>query len=320
MLRNTTKPQVIIAADKNVLKDIIDMAAAVRGDLGQLQRKPLFVLYDEPTSPLVHSNEALEKLMMMAEYRLPTNYSPGMMAGATGPVTMAGAVALANAEILAGLVVHQLKSPGAPFIFGAGMSPLDMSSGQPTYSAPEAMMTQAGVCQLGRALYGLPTWGFAGCSASKTTDEQAVNEAVSYIMMAGWMGSNLVHDVGYLEFGLTYSYDLLAICNESIGQLRRMMEGIRVDREHLAIEAIKRVGVGGSYVGDAHTFGHFRENWQPELTDRKTHKAWTKKGSTTMGRRAGERVREILDNHRPAPLPTDVDEAIDRILDKAARK
>jgi trimethylamine--corrinoid protein Co-methyltransferase len=314
MIRNSTKPQVITAADRQTLNDIVDIAAAAVGGRDELKRKPVFVLYDEPTSPLVHIKEALEKLIFMAENNLPTNYSPGIMAGGTSPVTMAGAIAQANAEILAGLVIHQLTNPGAPFIFGAGMSPMDMQSMQPTYSAPEAMITQAGLCQIGRCLYDLPTWGFGGCSAAKLVDAQAVNEAAAYIMMAGWMGTNLVHDVGYLEFGLTYSFDLLVLCDEIIGQVRRMMEGIRVDKEHLAVESIKRVGPGGHFLGDEHTMRHFRENWQPGLTDRKTYETWKSQGAASMEQRAKEKVKHILENHRPQELPAEVNAEIDKIL------
>ena len=318
MIRNTTKPQVITAADKTSLNDIIDIAAAVVGGREELSRKPIFVLYDEPTSPLVHINEALEKLMFMSENNLPTNYSPGIMAGGTSPVTMAGAIAQANAEILAGLVIHQLKNSGAPFIFGAGMSPMDMQSMQPTYSSPEAMITQAGLCQIGRCLYNLPTWGFGGCSASKLADEQAVNEAATYIMMSGWMGTNLVHDLGYLEFGLTYSFDLLVLCDEFIGQVRRMMEGIRVDKEYLAVDCIKRVGPGGHFLGDDHTLDHFRENWQPDLTDRKTYEDWKDQGAKRMGQLAKEKIRKIIETHQPEPLLPEVDAKIDKILEIAA--
>ena len=319
MLRNSTKPQVITAADKTSLNDIVDIAAAAVGGHEALSRKPLFVLYDEPTSPLVHMNEAMEKLMFMAEHNLPTNYSPGIMAGGTSPVTMAGAIAQANAEILAGLAIHQLVNPGAPFIFGAGMSPMDMLSMQPTYSAPEAMMTQAGLCQIGRCLYQLPTWGFGGCSAAKLADEQAVNEAATYIMMAGWAGTNLVHDVGYLEFGLTYSFDLLVMCNEFIGQVRRMMAGIRVDRESLAVEVIKRVGPGGHFLADEHTFDHFRDNWQPDLTDRRTYEDWHSRGSKSMGQLAKEKIDEIRKNHQPVPLSPEVEAEIDRVLERAKK-
>lgn len=316
MIRNSTKPQVITAANKSCLEDIVDIAAAVTGGRPELSRKPVFVLYDEPTSPLVHINEALEKLMFMAENNLPTNYSPGIMAGGTSPITIAGSIAQAIAEILAGLVIHQLTSPGAPFIFGAGMSPMDMQSMQPTYSSPEAMVSQAGVCQIGRCLYNLPTWGFGGCSASKLVDEQAVNEASSYIMMSGWMGTNLVHDVGYLEFGLTYSFDLLVMCDEFIGQVRRMMEGIRIDREYLAVDAVKRVGPGGHFLQDDHTLNHFRENWMPGLTDRKTYDTWKTEGATSMGRRTKEKIKYILENHQPESLPAEVDAEIDKILER----
>lgn len=317
MLRYSTKPQVITAANRECVNDLIDMAAVVLGDREEVTRKPIFVLYDEPTSPLVHTHEAIEKLLFMAKNRLPTNYAPGIMAGATSPVTLAGAIAQATAENLAGLVIHQLRNPGAPFVFGGGMSPMDMSSMQPTYSAPEAMMTQAGLCQIGRCLYNLPTWGFGGCSASKLADEQAVNEAATYLLMSAWMGTNLVHDVGYLEFGLTYSFDLLVMCDEFIGQIRRMMEGIRVDREHLAVDVVKRVGIGGHFLGDDHTLRHFKENWQPGITERKTYEKWVKNGGTTMGQRAKSKVKFVLENHVPEPLPDDKNAQIDEILQRA---
>lgn len=320
MLRNTTKPQVITAGDRESLNDIVDMAAAVVGGREELSRKPIFVLYDEPTSPLVHSYEAIDKLLFMAENRLPTNYSPGMMAGATGPVTMAGAITQANAEILTGLVIHQLKNPGAPFVFGAGMSPVDMNSMQPTYSAPEAMVTQAGLCEIARSLYDFPTWGFGGCSASKLVDGQAINEASNYILMAGLAGTNIIHDVGYLEFGLTYSFDLLVICDEIIGQTRRMMEGIKVDREHLAVDAIKRVGPAGHYLGDEHTFEHFRDNWEPDISDRNTYETWKKDGEKSMEDKAKEKVKHVLENHEPEPLSEEANEKIDKILERAKER
>jgi trimethylamine--corrinoid protein Co-methyltransferase len=173
------------------------------------------------------------------------------------------------------------------------------------------------LCQIGRCLYDLPTWGFGGCSASKLADAQAVNEATTYILMAGMMGTNLVHDVGYLEFGLTYSFDLLVMCNEFIGQVRRMMEGICVDREHLALETIKRVGPGGHYLQDDHTLNHFRDNWQPDITDRRTHETWVADGATSMEQRAKAKIKHILDNHQPESLSPEAIKKIDHILDRA---
>lgn len=314
MVMNTTKPLVVVSGpDVDVLKQIVEISALFAGGKEQLVEKPNFLLLVDPTSPLVHTDDAVSKLIYMAKNRLPVVYAPGIMAGATSPVTMAGAIAQANAEILAGLVVHQLTNPGAPFVFGGGMSPLDMKSGQPTYSAPEAMISQAGLCQLGRDLYQLPTWGFGGCSASKTCDEQAVIEASNYLMMSAWMGSNLVHDVGYMEFGLTFSLELLTICNEVIGQIRRLMGGIPMEEEQLAMEAITRVGPGGNFLTDPHTLQHFKKNWQPDLIDRKTRTAWQSQNSTTLVERTRIKMKKILKDHQPAKIHPDVLSEIEKI-------
>jgi trimethylamine--corrinoid protein Co-methyltransferase len=313
LIKYSKKPQVVIAGDKQCLADILELAASVcPGGKDELNRKPRFVLYDEPTSPLVHSFEAIDKLIFSAENWVPTNYSAGMLSGATGPVTQAGAITVAAAEALFGLTIHQLVNPGAPYVFGAGMSNIDMNSMEPTYASPEAMMTQAGLCELGRNLYHLPTWGFAGCCASKVADTQAINEAATYIFTAGLTGTNVNHDLGYLEFGLTFSFDLLVMTNESVGQLRRVMDGIPVNRETQALDAIREVGPGGNFLTADHTLDHYRENWIPDVSDRNTFERWTELGSTTMEQRCKNKIREIL--ARPA-RPENV-EKIDAVLKK----
>ena len=295
MAKYSKKPQVIIAINRQCLDDIVEIAASVLpGGREELKRKPRFVLYTEPTSPLVHSFEAIDKLIYAALNLIPTNYAPGMMAGATGPVTPAGAITLAAAEILFGLVIHQTANPGAPFVFGAGMSNIDMKSMQPSYASPEAMMTQAGLCELGRNLYTLPTWGFAGCCASKLADTQAINEASTYIFVAGLSGTNLNHDLGYLEFGLTFSFDLLVMCDESVGQLRRIMDGIPLTGETMALDAIRDTGPGGNFLDSDHTLDNYKENWMPGISDRNTFERWTEMGSLTMEDRVKEKIKTIL--------------------------
>lgn len=316
MVEFSTKPQVVISGPEiSILENIIDMAAVIAGDRECLSRKPTFLLLVNPTSPLVHAREAVEKIMVMARNRLPVIYAPGLMAGATCPITIAGAIVQANAEILCGLVIHQLTEPGAPFVFGAGMSPLDMNSGQPTYAAPEAIMAQAGLCQLGRELYKIPTWGFGGCSASKLCDEQAVNEAATYLQASAWMGTSLVHDIGYLESGLTYSFEYLVLCDEFIGQIRRMMSGIEINAEQLALDAIRRVGPAGTFLADPHTLTHFRENWMPDLTDRKTRKVWEKQGKLSMGERARRRVNQLLEPSPTVLLPPEISRKLHAVFE-----
>jgi len=315
MLKYSSKPQVIVAGDRKSLDDMTELAAAVTpGGREGLRRKPRFLLYDEPISPLVHGFEAIDKLIYCAENRIPTNYSAGMMSGGTGPVTLAGAITLAAAEAVFGLTIHQLVNPGAPFVFGAGMSNLDMASMQPTYASPEAMMTQAGLCELGRNLYNLPTWGFAGCCVSKVADTQAVNEAATYIFMAGLTGTNVNHDLGYLEFGLTYSFDLLVMADESVGQLRRIFDGIPVDRETQALQAIKEVGPGGNFLACDHTLDHYRENWTPGVSDRNTFERWTELGSLTMEQRCKAKIGKILGEPAKARNAGEIDAVLERIM------
>jgi len=315
LLKYSSKPQVIVAGDRKSLDDMTELAAAVApGGRAELKRKPRFLLYDEPISPLVHGFEAIDKLIYAAENRIPVNYSPGMMAGATGPITLAGAITLAAAEIVFGLTIHQLVNPGAPFVFGAGMSNLDMTSMQPSYASPEAMMTQAGICELGRNLYGLPTWGFAGCCASKVADTQAINEAATYIFMAGLTGTNVNHDLGYLEFGLTYSFDLLVMADESVGQLRRIFDGIPVNPETQALEAIREVGPGGNFLDCDHTLDHYRDNWFPGVSDRNTFERWTQLGSLTMEQRCKAKIQKILGESAKPQNASKIDAVLDKIM------
>ena len=312
MLKYSKKPQVIIATSRRSLNDIVELAAAaLPGGRGEIMRKPRFVLYTEPTSPLVHSFDAIDKLVYAAQNLIPTNYAPGMMAGATGPVTPAGAITLAAAEVLFGLTIHQLAYPGAPFVFGAGMSNIDMKSLEPSYASPEAMMTQAGLCELGRNLYNLPTWGFAGCSASKLADTQAINEASTYIFVAGLTGTNLNHDLGYLEFGLSFSFDLLVMTDESVGQLRRIMDGIPLSHETMAIDAVREVEPGGNFLVSDHTLNNYMENWTPGVSDRNTFERWTELGATSMEDRCKAKIKEILG----APLWPYNQKTIDAVLE-----
>ena len=222
MLEHTSKPIVFVTNDKGSCQRAIDMAAAAAGGLQALQEQPHIILYSEPSSPLQQSETAVDKLLLMAQHQLPVLHSPGPMMGATAPITMAGGLVMSLAEILSGLVLHQLQRPGAPFIFGAGLHHMDMKSAQICYASPEFQLTKAAVAELGR-WYGLPTWGYAGCSDSKAMDEQAALEAMLSVLMARLSGANLVHDVGYMESGLTTSFEMMVLTDELVAMTDRLM-------------------------------------------------------------------------------------------------
>ncbi len=319
MLRNSVKPQVVIAEDASTVADIIEMAAAAVGGKEKLQHRPLFALYCEPTSPLQMPYESVDKLLLAARSKVPVNFACGAVAGASTPVTVAGTVAQANAEALAGLALHQLANPGAPFLYGYGDSPLDMRTMQALYAVPEALLLQGALCDLAR-YYGLPSWGYAGCSSAKLFDEQAVVEATIFTLLGALQGCNIMHDVFYIESGRTGSLELLVLMDEVISRVKFLLRGVNCSPEHLAVEAIRRVGPGGSFLGDEHTARHFRESWQPELSDFNSYSAWEEAGSKTMGDRIPGKIRRLLEEHRPLPLDVAADKKIDEIIARAQER
>lgn len=313
MLEHTTKPIVFVTNDRSSCQRAIDMAAAVAGGYYALVEQQHILLYSEPSSPLQQSETAVEKLLLMAEYGLPVVHSPGPQMGATAPITMAGGLVMSLAEILSSLVLHQLKRQGAPFVFGAGIHHMDMSSMQICYASPEFQLTKAAIAQLGR-WYGMPTWGYAGCSDAKVMDEQAALEAMFSVIMARLSGANLVHDVGYMESGLTTSFEMITLTDELVAMTEHLLKGVSVSDDTLMVEELDNVGPGGQFVGTEETLTRFREFWFPSLLDRRTRPEWLEAGAMSLGQRLNRRVKEIIRDHRPAPLASNKKQKLQEIL------
>ena len=313
MLEDTVKPVVFVTNDRAACQRAIDMAIAVAGSRAALREQQHILLYSEPSSPLQQSGTAVEKLLLMAEYELPVVHSPGPQMGATAPITLAAGLVMSLAEIFSSLVVHQLTRPGAPFVFGAGIHHMDMGSAQICYASPEFQLTKAAIAELGR-WYGLPTWGYAGCSDAKVLDEQAALEATFSVITARLSGANLIHDVGYMESGLTGSYEMIVLTDELVGMVDHFMKGVAVNDDTLLVDEIDRVGPGGSYLDSDYTLQRFREFWFPGLLDRRRRQVWQKKGATTLGQRLNARVLDILEHHHPAPLAPEKRARVQEIL------
>jgi trimethylamine--corrinoid protein Co-methyltransferase len=313
MLRNTTKPIVFVCDDQADIEAIAAMAAAAAGGMEALSRYPTLLLYSEPTTPLSHAAEAVDKLLYCAEHRIPVTHSPAPMMGGTAPVTLAGAVALGNAELLSGLVIHQLKQPGAPFLYGHGVHHLDMKEMVSVYGAPEFQLARVMAAEMGR-FYHLPVWGYSGHSDSKVLDSQAAADTQFSVLVALLAGTNLNHDVGYLESGLAASPALMVMADEIISQSRRFAGGVRLDAEALALEAIQAVGPGGEFMSHDHTLDHWRELWLPRAFDRQRLEPWLERGGKNLETRLTERTVALMDEHRVEPLPAAVEAEIEAIL------
>ena len=313
MLEHTTKPIVFVCDGRADCEAIISMASVAAGDSQHLRLNPNVLLYSEPSTPLSHSDTATGKLLYMAEQALPIVHSPAPMMGGTAPVTLAGGLALGNAEVLSSLVMHQLERPGAPFVYGSGLHHIDMKTMISVYGAPEFQLARVAVAEMGR-FYRLPTWGYAGHSDSKVMDEQAAADAALSVSVALLGGNNLVHDVGYLEAGLTTSPEMIVFTAEMISMMRSFMEGLVIDAESLALDVIHRVGPGGDFLTDAHTLDHFRDLWQPGLFDRRRAEEWLAAGGLRLGERLRDKTVGIIEEHQVEPLPGGVQEAIRYIL------
>ena len=313
MVTHTTKPQVVVCNDKADCEAIVAMASRAAGGIEQLRLNPTFVLYSEPSSPLRHSETAAAKLLYMAEQQLPVVHSPAPMMGATAPATLAGGLALGNAEVLSGLVIHQLKHRGAPFVYGSGLHHMDMRTMISVYGAPEFQLARVGVMEMGRH-YGLPTWGYAGHSDSCALDEQAATDATFSILVALLSGTNLAHDIGYLEAGTMSSPEMMVLCAEIISMMRRFMGGISLDAESLALETIEKVGPGGDFLTSDHALSHYREFWQPRVLRSPAFCRLGRRWVRRMRNRLRDKVVAIMDGHRPEPLADNVRAEIDYIL------
>jgi len=234
-------------------------------------------------------------------------------------VTLAGALALGIAENLVGLVVHQLAAEGSPFLFAPNVSVLDMRTAVISYGCPEWSLTQAALADMRDEIYGLPIWAYAGASDSKVMDAQAGAEAMFSIITAMQSRCNVIHDMGFLEFGTTSSLEMLVMANELVAMSRFFTDGIPINEETLALEAVDRVATAGEtaaiFLADDHAFKHFKTaQFLPRLLDRAQHESWAEAGSASLYDRCNAEAKRILSGHRVAPKPEGVLKEIDQIL------
>jgi len=320
MIRGSVKPNVYTAKDRQDMEDIYTIACAVAGGEAELRAKPFMLLYAEPISPLLYNQESVDNLLFCAEKGIPGAYLPSPNTGGGGPITVAGALALGNAECLAGLVLTQLVRPGTPFLYGMNVAALDLQSTIVAYGAPDWAQAMAAFSDMAR-FYKLPVWGGAGASDSKVVDAQAGFEATATIMTAFMTRCNVVHDVGYIEYGSTSSMELLVICDEIIRHTRFIVDGVEVSERTLAREAIHRARPGGGFFADDHTLENWKSaQWRPRVVDRMRYANWQKRGSKDMATRANEWARRILDEHQVPPLPEAAEAAIADVLRRRAEQ
>lgn len=318
---NTTK-HFILAREHGieVERERIRMAELVAGGDKKLRKRPFISMFISPTSPMVLSKEDAQVIMEWGKARLPLVCASAIYSGGSGPVTLAGTVVQGVAESLAGNVLMQLINPGTPYIFGLLPFVLDMRSSAVVTASVEASMMCSLVAQIAH-YYGLPSIASGGFTEAKTLDGQAVFEAFMTLTMSALSGINLLQGIGYLESGITGSYEMVVICNEIAGMLRKFSSGIQVDDDTLAVEAVAEAGHGGHFLGLKHTREHFfSEHFIPELVSRTSFEKWRKAGEKRFEERAREKALAILKDHYVEPIDEDIIKEINLIISKVEKR
>ncbi len=309
MLRGTSKPLIMVpeaGTDIALFKEM----AAVCGAADS------WAVYAMPTPPLVHGLHSAERLVRCAEQDVPMVYASAYLQGATAPASRAGCLLLTNAEMLSGLVISELAKPGAPFVYGVTQGAMNARTAHILYCAPESMAAQQASADLA-AWYGLPTFGYGGCSDSLMLDEQWAFEAGMTLLAAALSGVTLLHDLGYVASGTASSYESVVIMDELVRWVKAYLEGVTVDETTLAAAEIAEVGPGGTHLARKYTRRHVRDYLQPDLVSQDQYDAWAVAGSTSLLDRATDRSRALRDSERAYAPATEALRELDALVERA---
>ena len=301
-------------------RDMMEMMLLVAGGRQAVKDKHPFATIVSIQSPLATIQAQLEGLMILAEYGQPALMSPEAMAGTTAPVTLAGLLVQHNAEVLAHIVMAQAVNPGTPVLYGSVSTVAEMRGGSTTLGAVETGLISTACTQLAHS-YGIPCRAVAGGTEAKTFDIQCGFERVRTMMLTAMAGANYITCVGTLESTLAGGHELAVIDNDLIGMVKRTLSGIEITDETLALDVIKKVGPGGSYIMESHTFDHLRnEVYISDIVNQQTREAWLEKGEKGILETAREKAREILAEHRPVDLDPKLLQELDAYVNSTAAR
>ena len=298
----------------------IEMAAAVVGSEKELRKRPIISSLHCTSAPLQMDGNCMEAALEFAKAGVPVMLFGMPQLGATGPVTLAGSIVVNNAEVLSCLVITQREHPGAPVIYGAGIAAFDMKALKRAGGGPEHGLAGAAAGELAR-YYGMPSIVGGFVSTAKTPGAQACYEKFTSGFLPVFSGCSMIAGIGLLDDCTTLALEEILIDAEIVKIVFRIARGIEVSDNTLALNLIRKVGAGGSFLAERHTLEYLRkEHFIPELTDRRSYEAWLKDGAKDVTKRAKEKVKAILQTHQPQPLEKDAQVEIQSILEQAKRE
>ncbi len=314
-LKNTTKPIFGPGTGAQCVKDVVKMAQLAVGGEEKFRERP-FICFSILTRPPFQIDRlSLEALVELSRQRLPVILSSGPILGMTSPVTIAGTIAQVHAEFLAALVLSQLIGPGTPVVYTSFARSMDMKTASVAMSSPEFAILKGALGQMGRYL-GLPVGMPAMLRDGKILDAQAGFETGAVGLVSA-MAADMILGLQY-DMDTLVDFADLVFCDEAMAALKRIARGFSIDQNTLALDVIKEVGHGGSFLSSRHTLQNFKkELWAPQLTERRAWAQWEKDGKKDIEQRAREKAREILAGHQPARLPAEVEAEIDQVVREA---
>ncbi len=315
------KPIITGAFRKDTWWTMKDMLVAMVGSEEALAAKPIAVFDVCPSPPLLWSDLTCQNMIDCARYRIPSELVSMPLAGATAPVTLAGAVVQHTAECLSGVTICQLAQEGAPIVWGGSPAAFDMREGTTPMGAVGTWMIDCAYTQVGKAL-GMPTHAYLGMSDAKIVDAQCGLESSGGTLMAALAGVNMVSGAGMMDFESCQSYEKLVIDAEIIGMAKRLVAGIERRDDPIALTLMRKLGHRADYLAQPHTLKWFnKELYIPSaVIDRGSMEGWKRKGAKTTWERAQDRVAELLATYEPSPISGELRGELHDIATTAARK
>ncbi|MFN2182630.1 MAG: trimethylamine methyltransferase family protein [Anaerolineae bacterium] len=300
-MRHSDKPFIGSSAGQLAARHTFEMASILFGR--DVKDWPVTIALVNSLSPLGFSTEMLEALVEYARWGQPLVLAALMMAGATGPITLAGVLVVQTAELLAGIVLTQLINPGTPVVFGSASTNIEMRTGAMVIGSPELSQEILAHAQMAR-YYGLPSRSGGSLTDASYPDAQAGFESMMSLLTAVNAGIDFVlHAAGILSSYLAFSYEKFVLDDEMCGMIRRLYQGIAVTPDTLAYEITANVGPGGNFFMETHTVDRCRtEFWRPQLCDRGGLEDWMQAGQPTAVERARQRWQRLVARHEDPPL------------------
>jgi trimethylamine--corrinoid protein Co-methyltransferase len=316
LITHNSKHITIGMVNRPSVEVIVQMAAAAVGGIDKLRERPICTCSCCVTSPLTLTAQCCETLMAAVEAGINVDIMTMALAGGTGPVTLAGTIVQTVAEQLSGLVLAQITRKGVNVTFGSCSTIMDLKTGLASTGAPEWGLVGAAIAQMGN-YYHIPCRVGAGVSDSKLPDAQAAYQFTLNALPLSLAGANMIFGAGGIDSGLAFDYAKLIMDHECIRHIRKMLEGVRVDNETMALDLIHEIGPGGTFLTHRHTLERTRTQSTAQLFDRNTRETWMDTASgKDLTERAYEKAMEILESHQPPALPDGAAETINGLLDE----